>query len=94
MLRFTELQKDGTYRIMTNTDLNQENNEYYNDAINKLAKFENLYDDLLKKQTKISIEMEKLRMEGKTQTATFKHLLVNKLTNNNIIGLFESYGLK
>ena len=58
-----------------------------------MAKFENIYDDLISKQSEISKELEKLRLEGKTHSVKFKQLFANKITNNNIIILFETYGL-
>ena len=66
---------------------------YMGKAIDKLAKYENIYDDLILKQSQISKELEKLRLEGKTKSVKFKQLLTNKITNNNILILFESYGL-
>lgn len=67
---------------------------YSGDAINKLAKFENVYDDLISKQSEISKELEKLRLVGKTHSVKFKQLLTNKITNNNILILFKAYGLE
>lgn len=69
-------------------------NGYSGDAINKLAKFENFYDDLISKQNEISKELEKLRVEGKTHSVKFKQLLANKMTNNNIMILLKTYGLQ
>lgn len=66
---------------------------YSGDAIDKLAKFENIYEDLLKKQEIIIIEIDKLHSEGKNGTVKFKQLLANKLTNKNILAIFEIGGL-
>ena len=63
------------------------------EAVTKLAKFENLYEDLLARQNDIAKELEALRLEDKTRTLKFKQLFANKLTNSNILTLFKSYGL-
>lgn len=68
--------------------------EYSGEAINKLAKFENVYDDLISKQSELSKELDKLRAEGKTNTVKFKQLLVNKMNNNNVLVLFKGFGLE
>ncbi|MDV3429685.1 MAG: hypothetical protein LIR50_22255 [Bacillota bacterium] len=83
---------DDSY-IADDTKVYHDENGYSGDAISKLAKFENFYDDLILKQSEISKELEKLKSESKTHTVKFKQLLTNKLTNNNIIMLFETYGL-
>lgn len=68
-------------------------NGYFGEAVSKLARFENIYDDLIAKQSEISKELEKLRSEDKTKTVKFKQLLANKMTNNNILILFGTHGL-
>jgi hypothetical protein len=84
---------DSNFYIIDDTKIQHDANGYFGDAISRLAKFENIYDDLLAKQNEISKELEKLRLEGKTHSVKFKQLLVNKITNNNIMILFKTYGL-
>ncbi|HEX3010845.1 MAG TPA: hypothetical protein VHQ70_02255 [Syntrophomonadaceae bacterium] len=79
--------------VVDNSKVQHDVNGYSGDAVTKLAKFENIYDDLLSKQSEITKELEKLRLEGKTRTVKFKQLLANKMANSNIIILFETYGL-
>jgi hypothetical protein len=83
----------GSYSVDESTVQRSESG-YSGDAVNRLAEFENMYADLIGKQAEISAEMEKLRSEGRTNTVKFKQLLANKLTNNQILVLFESYGLE
>ena len=64
------------------------------DAIERLALCENIYEDLIKSQIDIHNELEKLRGEDKTKTVKFKELMVKKLTNNNMIIQFNMYGIK
>ncbi len=55
-----------------------------------MAKFENIYEDLIASQNQIPKELEKLRNEGKTKSVRFRELMVNKMTNANIIELFKT----
>lgn len=93
MDRFTKV-LDNNFYVVDDTKVQHNSNGYSGDAVNRLAKFENIYDDLMLKQNEITKELEKLRTEGKTHTVKFKQLLANKLTNSNILMVFEDYGLK
>ena len=93
MNRLTRALDSNNFYVADDTKVQHDVNGYCGDAISKLAKFENIYDDLISKQSEISKELEKLRLEGKTHSVKFKQLLTNKITNNNIIILFETYGL-
>ena len=93
MDRFTKV-LDNNFYVVDDTKVQHDKNGYSGDAVNRLAKFENIYDDLMLKQNEITKELEKLRIEGKTHTVKFKQLLANKLTNSNILMVFEDYGLK
>jgi len=91
--RLTRALDSNNLYVVDDTKVQHDANGYSGDAIIKLAKFENIYDDLISKQSEISKELEKLRLEGKTHSVKFKQLLANKITNNNIIILFGTYGL-
>lgn len=94
MTRLTRALDNNEFYIVDDDKVNHDINGYSGDAINRLAKFENLYDDLLANQSKISKELEILRNEGKTHSCKFKELMVKKLTNVNIIILFKTYGVQ
>jgi hypothetical protein len=94
MDRLTRTFSDNNSYFVDETKIKHDENGYSGEAICKLAKYENVYEDLLSKQKEISMELEKLRVEGKTHTVKFKQLFANKLTNSNILVLFETYGLK
>lgn len=66
---------------------------YIGEAIDRLAAFENMYEDLIASQSKISDELEKLRYDGKEKSVRFKELMVKKLTNINTLILLKSYGM-
>jgi hypothetical protein len=93
MNRLTRVIDGADLFVVEDSHVQHDANGYSGDAISKLAKFENMYDDLISKQSVISNELEKLRLEGKTHSVKFKQLLANKLTNSNIIILFGTYGL-
>lgn len=67
---------------------------YSGEAVEKLARFENFYFDLLASQEKISSELEKLRIEGKEKSVRFRELLGQKLMNNNTLIRLKAYKLE
>jgi hypothetical protein len=85
MERLTKKSEQNTYMI----DASQ-----LEKAVERLALFENIYENLIKSQNEIHKELEKLRSEDKTKTVKFKELMVKKLTNNNMIIQFNMYGIK
>jgi hypothetical protein len=93
MERLTRMLNNEFY-IVDDDKVNCDDNGYSGEAISRLARFENVYDDLVASQNKISEELEKLRNEGKTKSVRFKELMVKKMTNSNIIILFKTYGLQ
>lgn len=93
MNRLTSSLDSNNFYVVDDTKIHHDVNGYSGDAISKLAKFENIYDDLISKQSEISKELEKIRLEDKTHSVKFRQLLANKITNNNIIILFHTYGL-
>lgn len=91
MNRLTRALDSNNFYVVDDAKVQHDINGYSGEAINKLAKFENIYDDLISKQSEISKELEKLRLEDKTHSVKFKQLLANKITNNNIIILLKTY---
>ncbi|PKM76658.1 MAG: hypothetical protein CVU90_11255 [Firmicutes bacterium HGW-Firmicutes-15] len=94
MERLTRVLGNNDFYIVDNLTVNHDLNGYTGEAITRLAKFENIYEDLIASQIQIPKELEKLRNEGKTKTVRFRELMVNKMTNANIINLFKTYGLE
>ena len=80
MNRLTRALDSNNFYVVDDTKVQHDVNRFSGDAISKLAKFENVYDDLISKQSEISKELEKLRFEDKTHSVKFKQLLANKLT--------------
>lgn len=72
---------------------NKSGNEYtlnagvnQGDALQRLGKFEDMYDALMQEQHTIVSKMETLKAEGKSDTATYKQLFSNRLKNTELLG--------
>lgn len=70
-----------------------ENEGYYGEAIERLAKFENIYEHLMMRKGAIPAELEALRGANKGKTVTFKELLAEKMINDMVLKLLEREGL-
>lgn len=86
MERLTRKLADGTYAAAYNHSDEE--------IIQKLAKYDDMYETLFIEQSKIIANMEKLRIAGQSKTVTFKQLLANKMMIMNIIGRFDIYGVR
>ncbi|AHM57596.1 hypothetical protein EAL2_808p00900 (plasmid) [Peptoclostridium acidaminophilum DSM 3953] len=64
---------------------------YSGEAVEKLARFENFYDELVASQEEISRELEMLRNEGKEKSVRFRELFGKKLMNNNTLIMLKYY---
>jgi len=93
MERLTKTLGKKDFYIAGELTLNPDVNGYTGAAANRLAAFENLYEDLINKQLQIPQALEKLRNEEKTKTVRFRELMVEKMMNDTILNLFKSYGL-
>ena len=60
----------------------------------RLAAYDRLYRDLLAERDSVAARMDALRSEGKTRTATYRQLLTDKLTLQNLISRFAAYGIR
>ncbi len=83
MERLTAPGPDGTYAA---ADLDA--------AVQKLARFENAYDYVAARQAELVRRMEALKAEGKQKSAQFRELLGEKLMNQNMLILWETYGIR
>lgn len=60
----------------------------------RLAAYDRMYEDLLRERDGVLAKLEALRSAGKQWGATYRQLLAQKLTLQNLIGRFELYGIK
>lgn len=90
MERLTRKSGSNVY-VVDDARITHDENGYSGDAINKLAKLEDMYDKLISKEKEITEEMEKLRTDGKMHTDRFRHLEGVKITTNTMKMLFDAY---
>ena len=60
----------------------------------RLAAYDRMYADLLREQDKVLADMGSLRAAGRVKGASYQQLLAQKLTLRNLIGRFETYGIR
>ena len=62
--------------------------------LERLAAYDRMYADLLKERDKVLSDMDRLREAGKQKGATYQQLLAQKLTLQNLLSRFETYGIR
>lgn len=93
MQRMTQKVEGQRLYIIENQYISTVDGGFTGEAVIRLAKFENLWEELLSLQAGISTELEKLHCEGKIHTVRFRELMIKKLTNSNILDLFLIHGM-
>lgn len=63
------------------------------EAAQKLARFEDLCEQLEAQQEQLGAQLADLRAAGKEKTARFRELMGQKLVNASTIGLLKGSGL-
>jgi uncharacterized small protein (DUF1192 family) len=79
--------------VVSSEVIKKKGDNYTGDAIERLAIFENMVDDILLKQEEITRALAELRNKKETKIFRFKELLGNKLINSAIINVFKNYHL-
>lgn len=90
--RFTSPIESGGFGIAEH-ELTLQNGVYTGAAADKLAAFEELYEKLAENQTLLSKKLEELRLQGKKNSVRFRELMGCKLTEQNLLSLFQLHGL-
>ena len=65
-----------------------------NEALERLAKFEEFHAKMLGSQGEIVEELAKLRAEGKEKTVQYRELFTKKLLTNNVLAFLRYHGIK
>jgi hypothetical protein len=64
---------------------------YSGEAIEKLAKLEDMYDKLESRVREITEEMESMKLEGRMHIPKFRALEASKISANTMLILFQTY---
>lgn len=59
----------------------------------RIDKFEKMLSDIENKYSAVLEKMEKLKSEGKNKTVTYRQLMGEKMTLQNILITYKTYGL-
>lgn len=84
MARLTKRQTDGSCGVEPGQE---------GAALERLARFEDLVDELAAGQVALAERMECLRADGRKNSVQFKELLAKKLTDGNMLMVFKARGL-
>ena len=85
MERITVPGPDGDYGIPAGRE---------EEAARRLSAFENAWERLVVRQGEVTARMEALKAQGKQKTAQFRELFAEKLTIQNTLTLWETYGIQ
>jgi hypothetical protein len=61
--------------------------------MDRLGAFETMLADVQRRESEEGIELDRLRSEGLTRTATYRQLVANRLMYRAVLSLYEEYGL-
>ncbi|MCI9315088.1 MAG: hypothetical protein HFI57_08950 [Lachnospiraceae bacterium] len=59
----------------------------------RLEAFEKMFAAVRSEYADITAKMEKMKAEGKVKTVTYQQLLARKMTYQNMLSMYEIYGL-
>jgi hypothetical protein len=93
MERLTNLSESKGKYVTSGIDGKIDSEGYYGAAIEKLAKFENLYESIIEKQSSLANELEVLRAAGKEKNFKFKELLGQKIMNEMLLMQIRGQGI-
>ena len=67
--------------------------ENFQEALRRLAVFEDVYEELMESMAAIPAELESLKAAGKEKTVRYRELFGRKLMNSFIADLFKRHGI-
>ena len=59
----------------------------------RLAAFESMLEAVQKQYAETTARMDKMKLEGKVKTATYRQLFARKLSLQDVLTLYKVYGL-
>ena len=84
------LRDDGMIKVSRSV---KENGWKIRQAAERLGRYEDAHGRLLARQEELAGRMEALKAQGKQKTAQFRELFAEKLTIQNTLTLWETYGI-
>lgn len=93
MSRLTKLREDNKTYVSKHIDEKLKEG-YSGDAIEKLAKFENLLDHLIEQHEELPKELEVLRNEGKIKSYKLREVFGQKLTIEAFLKLMKDFDIE
>jgi len=94
MPRLTRARANGEGYVVDADQVRPDGDGWAGAAVDRLAAFENLHDDLVASQRTIAAELDALRDAGKKNTVRFKELVAKRLVNQTVLALFEQHHLR
>ena len=85
-MRFTKLKQNEKDKYMIDENKTEE-------AIQKLAVFENMCENFKKDMEILPGRLEKLKTAGKEKTVAYRELVAQKLINTNILMFLKRHGI-
>jgi hypothetical protein len=94
MERFTRLSEDRKYYVADDGSLIRNDEVYTGELIERLAKFENMLEHIMKEHEELPKELQALRDAEKTKTYKYREVFTRKLMNDSFVVELMGFGLK
>ncbi len=64
------------------------------EQMSRLENYENMHQSIIEGLDDAIMRMDQLKRQGKGKSATFKQLMVQKMTYKNILDMYKLFGIK
>lgn len=92
MTRLTIKDPDGSCRLPADS-ITIDAHGITGSAVDRLSRFENLYEFVTAEQDRITQKMDDLRADGKDKTVQFRELFGNKMLLASLQTYFQTFGI-
>ena len=94
MERFTRLSEDGKKYVAGAGSISVSDTTCSGELIERLAKFENMLEHIMKEHEELPKELQALRDAEKTKTYKYREVFTRKLMNDSFVVELMGFGLK
>ncbi|ETA78955.1 hypothetical protein [Youngiibacter fragilis] len=94
MVRFTRLSEDGRKYVADAGSMTIADGNCTGELIERLAKFENMHEHIMKEHEELPKELQALRDAEKTKTYKYRDVFTRKLMNDSFVVELMGFGLK